>query len=274
MAISLSNLKTVKAADLPPRMLVYGQEKIGKTSLAAEFPDPIFLRIESGPPEGIELTGWDIASYADLMEAFGVLYNDDHDFKTIVIDSTSSLESRVVWPEVCRRGNERGEPAANIEDFGFGKGYKNALPIWEEILGGLNDLRGDKGMSIMLLGHSVVKNFGDPETQSYSTYDVALQDAEKVSAAARIKREMDAILFIKKDVSAEKEDPKNKHNNRVLGKGGSTRWIHTEGRPAFVAGNRYAMPEKILYKKGEGFTALAPHISALSRYLGPAQKAA
>lgn len=268
--ISLSTLKTVRASDLPPRLLIYGPEKIGKTSLAAEFPDPVFLRIECGPSEGLELHGWDIGNYAEFLEAIGVLYSDDHDFKTVVIDSTSSLESRVIWPEVCRLGDGVG----HIEDFGFGKGYKLAIPIWEQALSALNDLRTDKGMSVVLLGHSLTKNFGDPETQSYSMFDVALQDAEKVSAAARIKREMDAILFIKKDVTVEKEDPKNKHNNRVIGKGGSTRWIHTEGRPAFVAGNRYSMPEKILYRKGEGFTALAPHISALSRYLPDAKQAA
>lgn len=269
MAITLSTLKTVSSKDLPPRILIYGQEKIGKTSLAAEFPDPIFLRVESGPPEGAELTGWDITSYSDFMDAIGVLYNDDHDFKTIVIDSVTRLESRVVWPEVCQR-----EGVDHIENCGFGKGYKAALPIWGDILAAANDLRATKGMSVVLVGHSVVKSFADPETQTYNIHDIALQDSEKVSAAAMVKQEMDAIFFVKKDVSVEKEDPKNKHNNRVLAKGNSKRWIYTEGRPAFVAGNRYSMPEKLDYAKGGGFASIAPYIPSLADYLPATKKAA
>lgn len=268
--ISLSTLKTVRASDLPPRLLIYGPEKIGKTSLAAEFPNPVFLRIECGPSEGLELDGWDIGNYAEFLEAIGVLYSDDHDFKTVVVDSVSRMESHLIWPEVCRANGGVG----HIEEIAYGKGYKLALPIWEQAINALKDLRADKGMAVVLLGHSVKRTFEDPETQSYSIYDIALQDAEKTSAAAFIKQEMDAILFIKKDVTVEREDPKNKHNNRVIGKGGSTRWIQTEGRPAFVAGNRYSMPEKIRYEKGKGFEAIAPHISALAQYLPDTKKAA
>jgi hypothetical protein len=32
---------------------------------------------------------------------------------------------------------------------------------------------------------------------------------------------------------------------RARADGGSTRWLHVEGRPAFVAKNRFGMPERI-----------------------------
>ena len=43
MALSLSSLVRAKS-DKPPRIVIYGVPGIGKTSLAAEFPDPIFIQ--------------------------------------------------------------------------------------------------------------------------------------------------------------------------------------------------------------------------------------
>lgn len=271
MGISLSNLTVAKASDLPPRILIYGPEKMGKTSLAAEFPDPIFLRIECGPPEGVDLPGWDIACKDDIYDAIGELYNSDHDFKTVVIDSVSALERKVIWPSVLdtvtiQDGPRAGQKADNIEDYGFGKGYAYTLQIWEDIIDGMNSLR-QRGMSIIYIGHSVVTEFKDPMNATYSVYDIALQNAVKVSAAARLKQEVDAILFINTDTRAEKEDPSNKFNKRVIAKGGTSRWIHAEKSAGFSAGNRYDMPAKFPFDKGAGFPKIAQYISALHKYL-------
>lgn len=268
MAISWDTLTKAKAADLPPRILIYGPEKMGKTSLACEFPNPIFLRIECGPPEGVELPGWDIQHLSEFLEALSYLYDEDHDFKTLVIDSISALERKVIWPRVCEvfKG-DKGETVDHIEGFGFGRGYRYALDIWNDVLERLNSLRRDCGMTILLIGHSTVRDFKDPESQAYSVYDVALQHAEKVSAADRVKQEVDAILFIKPKVSVEKEDPKDTRNRRVIAKGGAARWICAEKRAAYSAGNRYSIPDEIPYRQGEGFTELAGYISALEQYL-------
>ena len=53
------------AATLPPRVLIYGQEGVGKTSLAAKFPSPIFLLVEDGIPAGIK-----VASLGGLLENY------------------------------------------------------------------------------------------------------------------------------------------------------------------------------------------------------------
>ena len=48
----INNIHTV-VATLPPRLLVHGQEGVGKTSLAAKFPTPVFLQLEDGTPAGL-----------------------------------------------------------------------------------------------------------------------------------------------------------------------------------------------------------------------------
>jgi hypothetical protein len=46
---------------------------------------------------------------------------------------------------------------------------------------------------------------------------------------------------------------------RTRADGGSTRWLHCEGRPSFTAKNRYGMPPKIMIPKDFSFgAALAP----------------
>ena len=51
MAINISQLRRIRATD-PPRVLIYGPPGMGKTTLASEWPDPVFLQVEDGTPGG------------------------------------------------------------------------------------------------------------------------------------------------------------------------------------------------------------------------------
>lgn len=248
MAVSMSDLKKVKA-DKPPRAVIYGPEGMGKTSLAAEFPAPVFLQTEEGETGALELDSFGLlSSFEAVMEAIGSLYSEDHGFRTVVIDTTTSLE-KLVWGETCRR-----QKWASIEAPGYGKGYKEADYVWQELLDGLGALRRDRNMGVLFLAHSEVSRFDDPTTASYSRYDIDLHDRAK----AMINRDVDAILLIKQEVSLAK-DEQGFGKDRKVGQAGSARWIYCEGRPAYTAKNRYGMPEKVLYPAGGGFAALAPY---------------
>ena len=59
-------------------------------------------------------------------------------------------------------------------------------------------------------------------------------------------------------VTIKTDDPK-RTDSRARADGGAQRWIYCEGRPAYTAGNRYGMPERIPYIRGEGFKALAQY---------------
>ncbi len=244
----LEKLRTLKA-DNPPRVVIYGPPGMGKTSLAAEFPAPVFIQAEDGTPSGIEIVGFKPVDYAEVLEALASLYSDEHDFRTLVIDSLDKLEP-MIWKLVCDEKNW-----SSIEQPGYGKGYIEVGYVWRDFLKMLDALRVDRGMTIVMISHSDIERFDDPTSVSYSQYNVRLHK----SARKLVEDEADAILLIKQDVSVKQED-QGFNKTRAVADGGVNRFIFTEGRPAFTAKNRYGMPPKIKFDKGRGYAALAPFL--------------
>lgn len=230
----MSRLKTIKRGrqTLPPRILIYGTEKIGKTTWAASSPSPIFLPTEDG------LTSVDVDHFptattladvnADLLE----METQTHDYQTVVIDSVSALE-RLIHDEVCREN-----ACASIEKAGggYGKGYNFALAHWREVMAQLDRLRAN-GMAIILIGHNKVEEFSDPETNTYSRYLPRLH-----KTASQILCEWaDAVLFATKRIRTDSDKSKD---GRQIAKG-SERVLRTVGGPACIAGNRYGIQEDL-----------------------------
>jgi DNA polymerase III delta prime subunit len=252
MAFDLSNLKTTTATH-PPRLLIYGPPGLGKTTLASEFPGAVIMNLEGGVPMDIhvptlgdpeELIDWNA-----VISRLTALYTQEHDFKTLITDSLDRLET-LAQRHVCAQNKW-----ASIEDAGYGKGYVLASELLRNYLEGCNALRVKRNMNIVYIAHSTVTRFDDPQSAPYSKYDIRLNK----HVNAMFEDDVDMILFVNQDVSvAEEEVGFGKTVKRA--EGGGFRWIYTEARPAFNAKNRYGMPPRLKYDKGQGYSALKPYL--------------
>lgn len=233
MAISLSSINRNPTL-APPRVVVYGVHGIGKSTFGACAPSPIFIPLEDGlgkltVPSFPVLSSWD-----EVTEALGSLINEEHDFGTAVIDSLDWLEP-IVWAEVCKRHGKK-----DIEEFGYGRGFLFACDVWREFFDGLRVLRQSKSMAIVLLAHTEIKQFADPNSDPYDRYQIKLQPR----ASALVEEWADCVLFANYRTYTAKADAGfNRKITRGVGTG--ERVLYTEERPGFRAKNRYGLPAEL-----------------------------
>lgn len=216
----------------PPLVTIYGRPKIGKTTFVADAPDSLILAIEKGQ-DAIECSTVDINKYEDVIEAITALHEQDHTFKAVGVDSADWLE-RLIWDKVARDHGVK-----NIEDIGYGKGYVFALNLWQEVLGGLESLRDNKGMGVILIAHDHVKRYDNPMTESYDRYELKLH----AKAAALVSEWSDCLLFATNKVILRKEDAG--FNKKLAKAKDAGRVLYTVETPAYVAGNRFGLPDEI-----------------------------
>lgn len=230
MAISLKSLKRTTAVSAP-LLLIYGTEKIGKTSFASQAPNAVFLQTEQGEGMLDIATFGLLKSYGEVMEALASLDSDEHEFKTIVVDSLDWL-SPLIDRHTCEVNKW-----PNIDAPGYGQGYTATLTYWREFLDALKFLRDERGMAVVLIAHYEIKTFKSPETEPYDRFQPKLQK----NACGVVLEWAEGIFFANYRASTTKTEVAPKQTV-TRGVGGGERLVYTEERPAYKAGNRWAMP--------------------------------
>lgn len=214
----------------PPRIVLYGGAKVGKTTFAASAEKPIFICTEEGLGD-LEVPHFPLVTeFSEIVDHIDALVVEDHDYKTVVIDSLDWTES-IVWNQVTADHGKK-----NIEEIGYGKGYILAVNYWMEILNGLTYLRNKKGMTCILIAHAIIKPFNNPMTEAFDRYSLKLHE----KARAKVSEWADCLLF-----AAHKVVTKEGKNEKHRGIGRGERILYTEERPGFEAGNRYSLPSEM-----------------------------
>jgi len=235
----LEKIKTGKQPS-PPRILLYGTEGIGKSTFAAEAPNPIFIPTEDGLNE-INCASFPMAKkYSDVESYLSALAIEQHDYQTIIIDSCDWLE-QLIWDELCRLSG-----ASSIEkvDGGYSRGYTAALGFWRQVVEALDALRTERHMATILIAHSRVERFEDPESNAYDRYTPRMHK----HATALLTEWSDAVLFATRRFRTESEKlgfGKERNIAVGLGNDGGERLIRTVGGPSCIAKNRYNLPYEI-----------------------------
>jgi len=197
-----------------------------------------------------------------VREAVRTLRTDAHDYKTLVLDTLDWVEP-LIWRYICERDNQ-----ANIEAYGYGKGYTAALDEWRALLNDLEMLRAAKRMEIVMLAHSWIKPFKNPEGDDFDRYELKINN----KAAGLVKEWADVVLFANHETFAVKD-----RNKRVRGVSTGARLCFATRTAAYDAKNRYALPDSFpldwaeyaaALKSGPDPLALAEEIKRKAAELG------
>jgi hypothetical protein len=227
-------------APMPPRILVYGTEGIGKSTFASQAPKPIFVPTEDGLSE-IDCERFQLAkTLDDVLTSLAELHVEPHDYQTVIIDSLDWSE-RLIFDDLCRQYN-----VASIEkvDGGYARGYTLALTHWRKVLDALNRLRNDRGMAVICIAHAKVEKFEDPESAAYDRYSPRLHK----HAAALVCEWSDAVLFATRKFRTQTEDAGFNRKRTIanaIGKDGGERILRCVGGPSCIAKNRFGIAEEL-----------------------------
>jgi len=234
----------------PFRLLIHGIEGVGKSTFAAQAPDPVFIQTEDGLSQ-IDVPKFPLAeSFGTVIEYLNDLLKEPHHYQTVVIDSIDWLEKLAVQKIL-----EENPKAKTLADFGYGQGYARLIPLFEQVIDMLNQLRRKKTMNIVLIAHSKMEKIEDP---SGGAYDQSAPRMDK-RINGLVREWVDIIGFATYAIT--KVEEKSGFGTRTVAKpikdqDGNDRILYLESTPALVAKNRYTgMPTKMPLD-GEAFFAI------------------
>lgn len=211
------------------KVIIYGPEGIGKTTLAAAFPDPLFIDTEGGsahldvrrletPPGWSEL----------LLTVIQVAQNPDV-CRTLVLDTADWAEN-LCSTEVCLRNNKK-----NIEEFGYGKGYTYLLEEFQKLLQQLDKVIA-AGIHVVVTAHAKMRKFEQPdEMGAYDRWELKLSK----HVAPLLKEWADMVLFANYKTIVVTDA-----NGKAKAQGGQ-RVMYTTHHPCWDAKNRHGLKDEL-----------------------------
>lgn len=216
------------------KVVIYGPEGIGKSTLAAQFPDPLFIDTEGSTKE-MDVARLDKPTSWEFLLSELEFVRTQRPCKTLVIDTIDWAEQLCIKC-VCDRAGKKG-----IEDFGWGNGWTYEKEEFERFLTALEAIV-NAGINVVLTAHAALRKFEQPdEMGSYDRWEMKLGKKTTNYIAPLVKEWADLVLFANYkviSVAADKDGKKHKAQ-------GGKRIMYTSHHACWDAKNRYGLPEEI-----------------------------
>lgn len=241
------NLKSLEAPSKRPFIgTIVADGGMGKTSLAAEFPAPVFIRTEDGTKSIAhrkDVALFPVAETSDqVFEAIAALCTEEHKLQTLVIDSITKLNAMIEAEIVKSDKRARG---INQAFGGYGNGPDAASMVHWRLREAIEYLRITKKMHVVFIAHATIETIDPPDDDSYTRYSLRMHK----KCLAPYTDDVDLVGFLKLTtyVVGNSDDPKSK--KRIATTDG-TRVITCYPVPSHVSKNRLNITEDIQYTLG------------------------
>lgn len=222
----------------PFSVFIYGPQGAGKSTAAADFPDPLFLSGSEGSSElDVKRVAFDgertgAQSWDEVLSSV-VALKATNGFKTLVIDELQAIEL-LCAAAVCRR--EKVDSLGKVGG-GFGKGEVALLAEMRLLLKAAEDIH-SAGKHVVFCCHSKQGKVPRPETgDTFIRYEPALTSVNNADIGGMFVGWANAVLFIRPDIAVAKVG--DGFNKKTIGVSSGERHMHTEGEAAWVAKCRY-----------------------------------
>lgn len=234
-------------------MTITGDGGVGKTSLAASFPNPVFLRTEDGmeslganAPMAFPLAG----SSGDIEEQLLMLGREDHDFKTLVIDSVTKLNILIEQEIVA--GDPKKPASINQANGGYGAGLAAVAERHRQIKAICDQLNQYKGMNVVFIAHADSEVVEQPDQDPYTRYTMRMNKR----SVTHYSDDVDVVAFIKLKTMTYGDGDRKKATTT------GDRIITCYPTPNHISKNRYNISQDLVFEPGTN--PFAPYIPALS----------
>lgn len=219
------------------KVVIYGPEGIGKSSLAAQFPGALFEDTEGSTKKlNVRRTSKSAktSSWTLLLEHVKEVKNNPSLCGTFIVD-TGDWAEQLCKTHICAKATKTG-----IEDFGYGKGYTYLMEEFGRLLNALSELI-DLEINVVMVCHAQMRKFEQPdEMGSYDRWEMKLE--KKVYPL--VKEWADMVLFCNYKTYVIDADGQGtaKGTNKVQG---GKRVMYTTHHPCWDAKNRHDLPPEL-----------------------------
>jgi len=200
-------------------VLMYGRSKIGKSETCSHADGALFLATEPGL-NALNVFQVPVETWEDLLNACGEIAQEDHPFKTVIIDTVDNAY-KMCGDYICKKHKIEHE-----SDLGYGKGWALINNEFQRVLNKLAFLP----YGLFLVSHSQEKEV-ETRTGKHIRIVPTLPDKARKIVLGMV----DLILYCDIEVSQDAD-----------GKPTYRRVMRTKPNPNYEAGDRTGrLPETI-----------------------------
>jgi len=241
----MSILEQASVPDLGAQIItICGDAGLGKSSLAATFPKPIFIRAEDGvariPAEFRPAALPVVRTEEQLWEQLKALVHDEHDYKTAVIDTVSAADRMFVQSILKQDGKAR---SLNQALGGYGAGFSALAARHQQVRNAAEMMRIKRGMNVVFLAHTEVGTMRLPDQDDFSRYSLRITHDKSLPPYLD---DVDAVGFLRQ-VMALKGD----EGERKKAVSSNERELVMHVTASNVSKNPYGITEPVAVKLGE-----------------------